>query len=93
MEQDPTVLATHTPTTTSVCLLSVENFCRRISLITEVRSVETKENSERRLNNSYVVIKHSQGYSSFSRAIDNILGHILRVVLQILKPQVEKLNI
>ena len=77
MEQDPMVLDTHTLTMTFACLLSVENFCQRINLITEVRSVETKENSQRKLNNSYVIIKHSQGYSSFSRAIDNILSHIL----------------
>ena len=77
MEQDLMVLDTHTPTMTFACLLSVENFCQRISLITEVRSVETKENSQRKLNNSYVIIKRSQGYSSFSRAMDNILSHIL----------------
>ena len=69
MEQDPIVLDTHTPTMTSACLLSVENFCQTISLITEVRSVETKENSQRRLNNSYVVIKHSQEPLALSQGL------------------------
>ena len=45
----------------SACLLPVENFSQRISLIGEVRNMETKENSQRRLNNNDVVIKHSQG--------------------------------
>ena len=44
----------------SACLLSVENFSQKISLIREVRNAETKENSQRRLNNN-AVIKHSQG--------------------------------
>ena len=43
------------------CLLPVENFNRRMSLIREVRNIETKENSLKRLNNNNVVIKHSQG--------------------------------
>ena len=46
-EQDPVVLLT--TTMHSVCLLSMENFSLRISLIREVRNVETKENSQRRL--------------------------------------------
>ena len=60
MEQDTMVLA---PTTTmsSALLLSVENFSQRISLIREVRYAETKENSQRKLNNNNVIIKHSQG--------------------------------
>ena len=45
----------------SACLLPVENFSQKISLIREVRNAETKENSQRRLNNNSVVIKHSQG--------------------------------
>ena len=48
------------PTTPSACLLSVETFSQRISLIREVRNAETKENSQRRLNSNNVVIKHSQ---------------------------------
>ena len=52
-----------------------------------------KQNSQRRPNNDNVVIKHSQGpLSSFSRAIDNILSHILRNILQLLKCQVEEVN-
>ena len=58
-EQEPMVLAP--PTTSSACLLSVDNFSQRISLIREVRNAETKENSLRRLNNNTVVIKHGQG--------------------------------
>ena len=41
--------------------MSVGNFTQRISLIRKVRNVETKENSQRRLNNNNAVIKHSQG--------------------------------
>ena len=41
----------------------MENFTQRISLIRKVRNVETKENTQRRLNNNNVVIKHSQGPS------------------------------
>ena len=44
-----------------VCLLPMENFGQRVSLIREVRNAEIKENSHRRLNNSNVVVKHSQG--------------------------------
>lgn len=39
--------------------LSVENFSQRISLMREVRNVETEENSQRRLNDRNVIIKHS----------------------------------
>ena len=42
----------------SACLLSVENFSQRISLIREVRSVGTKENSQRGLNDNNVATKH-----------------------------------
>ena len=45
----------------SVCLLPVENFSQKISLIREVRTAETEENSQRRLNHNNVVIEHSQG--------------------------------
>ena len=55
-DQDSVVLAM-----SSACLLPVENFSQRISLIREVRNAETKENSQRRPNNNNVVIKHSQG--------------------------------
>ena len=54
MKQDHMVLA---PTTMFFpCLLPVENFSQRISLIREVRNAETKENSQRRLNNNNAVI-------------------------------------
>ena len=43
----------------SAYLLSLENFSQRISLIREMRNVETKENSQRQLNNNN--IKPSQG--------------------------------
>ena len=48
------------PTSFSASHLPLENLSQRISLIREVRNAETKENSQRRLNNN-VVIKHSQG--------------------------------
>ena len=44
----------------SACLLSVENRGQK-SLIREVRNVEAKKNSQRRLNNNNVAIKHSLG--------------------------------
>ena len=44
----------------SACLLSVESVSQ-ISLIREMRSAETKENSQERLNNNNAVIKHRQG--------------------------------
>ena len=47
-------------TVSSACLLPVENFSQRIRLFGEVRNMETKENSQRRLTNNNVVIKHSQ---------------------------------
>ena len=58
-EQDHMVPAP--PTTSSACLLSLENFNQRISLIREMRNVGTKENSQRRPNKNNVVIQHSQG--------------------------------
>ena len=56
-----------------------KKFNQKISLTREVRNAEAKENSQRRLNSNNVVIKHSQGslILSFSRAIDNILSHVL----------------
>ena len=48
-------------TMSSACLLSVESFSQRISLIREIRNAETKENSQRSLNSNDVVIKPSQG--------------------------------
>ena len=72
------------PTMSSACLLSLEKK-KKTGLIREVRNVETKENNQRRSNKNNVVIKHSQGpLSSFSRAIDTILSHILCAVLQTL---------
>ena len=70
--------------------MSIENFNQKLSLIRKVKNEETKENSKRRLNNNNVVLKHKELYSSFSRAIDIILSHILRAVLQILKHQGEE---
>ena len=58
-EQDHMILAPHTMS--SACLLPAENFSQKISLIREVRNAETKENSQRRLNNNNAVIKHGQG--------------------------------
>ena len=55
MEQDLWSL----PNPMSSPSLSVENFSQRISLIRKVRNVETKENSQRKMNNN-VVIKHNQ---------------------------------
>ena len=62
-EQDSTIrVPTSTPPPMpSACLLPVENFSQRTSLIREIRNAETKENSLRRLNNSNEVIKHNQG--------------------------------
>ena len=63
MDQDHMVLALPCPpspaTTTmiSACLLPVENFSQKISLIREVRNAETKETSQRKLNNNNIVIK------------------------------------
>ena len=37
------------------------NFSQRISLIRKVRHADTEENSQRKLNNNNVVLKHSQG--------------------------------
>ena len=45
----------------SACLLPVEHLSQRISLIGDVRHVETKENIQRRVNNNNVVTEHSQG--------------------------------
>ena len=59
MEQDSKILAP--ATMSSACLLLVEHFNQRISLIRELKNAETEENSLRRLNNNNVVIKHDQG--------------------------------
>ena len=48
-------------TMSSAFLLPVESFNQRVSLIREVRNVETKENSLSRVNNNNVIIKHNQG--------------------------------
>ena len=64
------VLATPTsPPLPSACVLPVENFSQRISLITEMRKAETKENRQRKLNNNNVVIKHSQGLLVLSQGL------------------------
>ena len=38
----------------------VENFSQRVSLIREMRNAETKEKSQRRPTNNYIVIQDSQ---------------------------------
>ena len=58
-EQDPMVLVSPPPCPLSAFCL--ENFSLSISLIREVRNVETRENSQRRLKTSNAVIKHSRG--------------------------------
>ena len=69
---------TPAPAMSLACLLPVENLSQGISLIREVRNAETEENSQRRLNDNNVVIKHRQGpLTAFSRAVDNTLSHIL----------------
>ena len=67
-ETDPMV-PTCPPPTSSACLLSVESFSQRVSLIREVRNAETKENSQRRPNNNQVVIEHSQGHLILSQEL------------------------
>ena len=49
--------------TSSACLLSVENFNQRLNLIRKVGNGETKEINHMSLNNNNnnAVIKHSQG--------------------------------
>ena len=71
MEQDHMVLAPLPPAPImfSACLLPVENFSQRISLIREVRNAETKENSLRILNNNTLVIKHGQGHLVLSQGL------------------------
>ena len=49
------------PPSPTACPLPGFCLCKRISLIKEVWNAETKEDSQRRLNNNNVVIKHSQG--------------------------------
>ena len=70
-EQDHMVLA---PIMFSAWLLPVENFSQWISLIREVRNAETKENSQRRLNNNSVVIKHAKLLQSCLILCDPING-------------------
>ena len=53
-----TLWSLHTPTMSSACILSVGNSNQRINLIIEIQK---QRNSQRRLNNTNVVIKHSQG--------------------------------
>ena len=57
------------PLQSSTCLLYLENFIQRISLIREVRNVETKGNNQRRLDNNNVVIEHSQGPLALSQGL------------------------
>ena len=66
MEQNPydpcPLPLTHLPSPMfCACLLSLESFSQRISLMREIRNAEAKENSQRRLNSNNVVTKHSQG--------------------------------
>ena len=55
-EQDPMVFAPPQPHYILCLPLSVESFSQRVSFIRELRNTETKENSQRRLNNNNVVI-------------------------------------
>ena len=55
------VPAPQPPAMPSACLLPVGNLSQRIPLIRKVRNAETKENSQRRLNNNNVVTKQSRG--------------------------------
>ena len=57
MEQEPLVLAF---TMSSACLLSVENFSQRISLIREMRACRNKGKQSKETDNNNVVIKRSQ---------------------------------
>ena len=66
-EQDPMVLVSPPPCPLSAFCL--ENFSLSISLIREVRNVETKENSQKRLNSKNVVTKHGQGPLVLSQAL------------------------
>ena len=52
------------PSTSFACLLSMESFSQRISLIRVIRNAETRENSQRRPNNNNVVIKHAAAAKS-----------------------------
>ena len=79
------------PTTSSACLRSVENLSQS-SLIREMRNTEAKGNSQRRPKNNNVVSGQSRTAGSFSRTTDNTLSHVLRDVLQILRPQAEEVN-
>ena len=63
------------PTMSSTCLLSVENFSQRISLIREVRNAETKENSQRELNNNNIL-------SSIINPENSLEGLMLKLKLQ-----------
>ena len=72
MEQDPMVPTNLTPSTmSSSCLLPLENFNQRISLIREVRNAERKENNQRRPNNNNnnIVIRHCQGHLALSQGL------------------------
>ena len=75
-EQDPMILASIPCPLPAFCLWKI--LAKELSLIKEVRKDKTKENNQRRSSNNNVVTKNSQGpFSSFSRAIENILSHIL----------------
>ena len=67
MEQDHIILA-HAPWPLPA-FFPLENFSQRVSLIREVRNVETKENSQKRLNSKNVVTKHGQGPLVLSQAL------------------------
>ena len=45
---------------------------QRISLVRELRNVDTKEKGQKRLNNNNVVIKHNQGPSALSQGLEII---------------------
>ena len=63
------------PTMSSTCLLSMEIFSQRIILNREVRNAETKENSQRELNNNNML-------SSIINPENSLEGLMLKLKLQ-----------
>ena len=64
------------PALYSACLLSVENFSQRISLIREMKTCRNKENSQRTLNNNNAVVKHHQEHLVPSQELEIIFWAI-----------------
>ena len=61
------------PAISCSCLLSVESFSQRVSLIRDVRNAETKRNSQKRANNNNVVIKQCQRHLILSQKAKRII--------------------